>query len=439
MHPQPSIRQATFWYGFVPLLLTFALAQASLQVDIIMLAQRHPGMSGAYALFTRLVLIDLVWIMAVGSVASVLISQAQRQAQSAQCIRWVLAWAAGIGVILMLAGALIYPLLARWLTSGQAYWHTLLAQALPWFIAGAPFRLINACAAFALHATGQGQLAIRWKLSEVAAKIGLNWLFLDTFEFGFSACFVSSLIVQLVSSLWVLTVLRRQTGGWPAWPPKPWRREQSRKAHWEAQRVLAMQLLGLATIGLFTWPALSPISLNRLDALGAGLALAALLFAPLAAFTRLLTLRFSSCQPAQINGLINELRCLGLPIFILIAGLLALSRTELGQHIYQQHGPWWSWFVISLALSLPVRLLSALYRAALQSQSHFQPVTKADTVLNWGLGIPLLLIGLRLDCPLLAFAYLWLPEICIAAWLHRLYLINTQSTERAAHVTETSQ
>ncbi|RMH94896.1 multi antimicrobial extrusion protein MatE [Lysobacter pythonis] len=438
MTPSPTIRGSAFWRGFAALLLAFVVAQLSLQVDVAMLARHAPGMSGAYVLFTRLVLIDWVAAMAFGAVVSVAIAQAARHGSASLVIRWAMGLAGLIGIVLLLTGWLLYPALAPWVAGGDEALVAMLESAIPWFVAGAPFRILNACAAFALHATHRGTTILRWKVCEVAAKVAMNIVFLNIIEAGFVGCFMASLLVQAASSGWVLMCLRKQTGGFPLLPPKRWGCEQAIKGAWEGQRILSMQLLGLITVGLFAWPGISMVTTERLDAFGAGVALAMLVFSPLAALSRFLAIRFSGRPDCEVQALMRELLSHGIPMIAMVAVLLALGQHWLGLSVYAQQGPWWSIFVWSLALSLPVRLATNILRAALQGRGDFNNVAKADSLMGWILGLPLIAIGLKLDSPTLAYAYLWLPEISIFAWLTFRYRASARMRDAATGIAENS-
>lgn len=431
-----SIRTGAFWQGFAALLLAFGVAQLSLQVDVVMLGQRAPGSVGAYVMLTRLVMIDLVVTMAYGAVASVTIAQAVRDGDASLTIRWAMGLAGLIGALLLGAGWITYPLLVPWVAGGDETLVTMLELAIPWFVAGAPFRMINSCAAFAFHATQRGAWVVRWKLCEVVLKLIMNVVFLDFLDAGFAGCLMASLLVHAVSTCWVLWQLRRQSGGLPVLPPLSWSRKQAVKSTWEAQRILALQLLGLLTLSLFASPTISTVTTARLDAFAAGLALAMLVFSPLAAFLRFLAIRFSGRTTADIDVLTRELLRFGVPVAALAGLLLSWGQNWLGQAVYAQQGLWWHVFVWSLAFSLPVRVAGTVLRAGLQSRGGFNEVAKADTLLGWGLGLPITAVGLALDLPILAYAFLWLPEVALVAWLAFRYRATSCVDEAPAVANE---
>lgn len=70
-----------------------------------------------------------------------------------------------------------------------------------------------------------------------------------------------------------------------------------------------------------------------------------------------------------------------------------------------------------LALSLPLRLVNNTLRVALQSQGAFVDLAKVDSLLEWGVGLPLLVLGLHLQAPGIAYSYLLVPEGLALLWL----------------------
>ncbi|WMR34768.1 hypothetical protein, partial [Metapseudomonas otitidis] len=59
-----------------------------------------------------------------------------------------------------------------------------------------------------------------------------------------------------------------------------------------------------------------------------------------------------------------------------------------------------------------------LQRAQYQAAGRFAEVGRLEAAALWLVGLPVLLAGLALDCPPLAYAYLLLPELCVITGLH---------------------
>lgn len=414
-----TVRDRAFWAGFAALVLAFAVAQMLAQIDLGMLAHQAPGMPAAYVMLVRLALIDLLASMALGSVVSVRVARALREGRAGPEIRGALTLAVLLGLMLSLVGWLAYPPLAASLSADDAALRALLLSAIPWFAATAPLRLLNGCAAFILHASQQGPLVVRWKLWELLAKVVLNLLFIECLGFGFAGCFMASLLMHLGSCAWVLRRLQPLMGRGRWLPAADWARAVLRQSAWEGLRLLSMQLLGLMTLVLFAAPQIAPVDTQRLDAFAAASFLALSVFAPLVALIRFLAMRFAGLAPHEVSRLLKQLLRLGVPGMALLGGLLILLGPWLGQWVYAQQGRWWGSFVLMLGVSLPVRLATNALRAALQSLGEFVAIAKVDALLGWAVGLPLLVLGLRLDIPVVAYGYVLVPEALALLWLAR--------------------
>lgn len=407
-----------FWRGFPALLLAFAVAQLMQQIDVGMLARVDPQAPAAYVLLLRIAVADLVAMMAFGAVASVTVAQAARDGDPGPTIRRALGLAALLGVGLGGLGLVLYGPAARAIvgTDGPA---ALVAAAVPWFAAAAPLRLVNACAAFALHATGAGGVVVRWKLGELVGKAALNGLFLFVLDGGFVGCFVAGLLLNLLSVGWVLRRLHRTLGGGLGWPGRRWALDLLRKTAWEAQRVASGQILALATVTLFASPLIGAAESGRFNAFAAGSVLATLVFAPFVAFLRFLAMRFAGRSASDVAALAGALWRRGAPVTLALAAALILSGDWLGAALYGQSGPWWSGLVTALSLSLPIRLAANILRAASQASGAFAQVARIDGLLGWGVGGPLILFGLHWNLPAVAYAHLVVPEALALLWLWR--------------------
>lgn len=404
------------WRGFVPLLLTFSVAQLLLQADLVMLSRLGESATAACIALIRIALPDMVLTMAVGAVASVLVSQAQRDGGADAAVRQALAIAALLGVTVSLLGLLLYPHMATWLV-GSGDVSSLVADAVFWYSLAAPFRFVASAAVFILHALGDGKPVVALKCIEVGLKVLFNWLLIFVLALGFNGSYMAGLIVSLLSCGWLLNRLRQQIGCGFHLPEAAWARDFLRKVWWEAQRLLSAQLFALLALVLFASPYFGPVELARLSAYSAGSALIFLLMAPLVALMRSLAFQLAGCSaPIMLSAL--KLVCgVGLPVVVLLAVALYLGGDWLGQVLYgQQYSRWWSVLVLVLAVSWPVRFFNNLQRALLQARQEFSAVARAESVFTWGIGLPLIVFGLYLDNPLLAYSHILLPELCSALW-----------------------
>lgn len=409
-----------FWRGFGALLLAFAAGQLGPQLDLALLAHAGQGVSGLYVLVTRLAILELVITLALGASLSVLAARGERSGQPGEGLRPALLLAAGVGLPLGLLGGLAgYLLLPRLLSGDPGQVVTALA-ALPWFFVAAPLRLLNGCAAFLLHARGEGPLALRCKAVELLARLLLGVALIQGLGMGLGGCFITGLLLNLGTALWLTRHLARASSGQPWWPRRDWRSQALRGCAWESQRLLAIQAFGLLAVALFAAERFWPPAPGRLDAFSSALTLALLVFAPLSALLRFLSMRLAASPAETHPEAIRQVTHRALPVAVAVAALLALSVHRLGA-LYGQAGPWWTTYVLILAVSLPVRVLGNLRRAQRQAAGQFALVGRLDAGLLWLIGLPTLLAGLAMNSPLLAYVHLLLPELCILAALQRAH------------------
>lgn len=405
---------ADFWRGLFALVLSFVVAQLAAQVDLVMLARAGQGLPGLYVLVTRMALLEFVVAMALGATLSVAVAQAVRQEQAPRVTRQALVLTAIAGGLLGLLAVLAYPWLLSWMLEGDPELAEVGRSVLFWFILAVPFRLINGVTAFILHARGEGALVVRWKLLELGARIILLLILLEGFQTGLWGCFLVGLVLNLCSTVWAAWWLTRHDGSVPWMPSIAWVAEVFRSTSWEGLRVLAVQLFGLTAVALFAvWGDSDRV---RLDSFSAGMTLMLLVFAPLNAWLRFLSMRFARLSAQELGTCVSVLvgRCL--PLGISVAILLVMGAGWLGS-LYNQQGEWWTTYLWLLAASLPLRLIGNLLRAARQSQGDFSLIARIDSLGLWLMGLPTLILGLHMAIPWMAYLYLLLPEILLVVLL----------------------
>ena len=416
------MKWSELWRGFAPLLLTFSVTQLILQADLVMFSRLGESATAACIALIRIALLDMILMVAIGSVASVVVSQARRDGEAGVAVGWILAIAALLGVITSVVGVLLYPRLAMWLV-GSGEVSKLVANAVFWYSMGAPFRLVATATIFILHALGEGRLVVVWKCIEVILKVLFNWLLIFVLALGFNGGYMAGLIVTLLSCCWLLKQLHQRMDIRFALPHAAWARDFLRKVGWEGQRLLSAQLFALLALVLFASPYFAPVELARLSAYSAGTALMFLLFAPLVALMRALAFQLVGASSQHMLLALKMLCRLGLPLVVLVAVALYLGGDWLGRMLYgQQNSRWWSMLIMVLAISLPLRYFNNLQRALLQARQEFAVVARSESVVTWGLGLPLIVLGLYLDNPLLTYSHLLLPEMCSVLWLWRWLL-----------------
>ena len=408
--------ERSFWRGFPPMLASFCLRALLVQLDLTMIAGLGAGALAGYALVSRVAMLDAALTVAVGSVSLLVVSRAQTAGVKRKLLTEIWLCAALLGFAAAAIGALAYPLLIDWLAR-QDPAGEFARSAIFIYISATPIRMVESAAIFVLHSLGRSSLILAWQICETIVKAALNLSLISSF--GFIGCFIASVIVEVLSLLWALILIRRIVVAQGESPSAGFRASFLRGCLVESTRGLAPQLAVFASFALFALFESESGGLQRLDAYAAIQGLIVLVLAPLLAATRFFAMRFSGRSPGEVKRLLSTLLLRGGPLVLILAGLLALGRNSLGAALYGSLGPWWSSFAGALALSLPLRYAGALLRGALLSRGRIGAVATADGAAPWLVALPLIALGLSLDQPTIACLSLLAPEAVCLLWFWR--------------------
>ncbi len=421
--------ELSFWRGFPPMLASFLLRALVVQLDLAMVAKLGAGALAGYALVSRVAVLDAALTVAVGSMSLIVVSRVQKAGIDRRLLTQIWICAALLGVTAAAIGALAYPALID-LLAHQDPAAEFARSAIFINIAAIPVRMVESATVFALHSLGRGGLVLGWQLCEAVAKAALNLRLISSF--GFVGCFIASFMVEILSVVWALIVIRRTVEREGENPPADFRAYFMRGSIVESTRGLAPQLAVFASFALFTLSAATPAGMQRLDAYAAVQGLIVLVLAPLLAATRFFAMRFSGRPSVEVKRLISALLLKGTPLLCLVGGVLAFGRDTIGIVIYGEFGPWWSSFAAALALSLPLRYAGALLRGALLSGGRIGTVAKADSAAPWLIALPLIALGLYLDQPAVACLSLLAPEAACVLWFWRRRALADEKSARFA-------
>jgi len=408
--------ELSFWRGFPPMLASFCLRALVVQLDLAMVARLGAGALAGYALVSRVSVLDAALTVAVGSMTLIVISRAQKARTGRKLLTEIWFCAALLGLTAALIGALAYPVMIDWLAPQDSAGE-FARSAIFIYVSATPIRMVESAAIFALHSLGRSGLVLSWQICEAVVKAALNLHLISSF--GFVGCFIASVIVEILSLLWALIVIRRIVVVEGERSPAGFCASFMRGCVVESTRGLAPQLAVFSSFALFAFFEAAPAGMQRLDAYAAVQGFIVLALAPLLAATRFFAMRFSGRSPAEVKRLISALLLGGAPILVIIAGALALGRNSLGAALYGDLGPWWSSFAAALALSLPLRYAGALLRGALLSRGRIGAVATADSAAPWLIALPLIALGLFLDQPTVACLSLLAPEAACLLWFWR--------------------
>jgi Na+-driven multidrug efflux pump len=421
--------ELSFWRGFPPMLGSFVLRALVVQLDLAMVARLGTGALAGYALVSRVAVLDAALTVAVGSMSLIVVSRAQKARTHRKLLTEIWICAALLGLMAASIGALAYPVLID-LLAHQDPAAEFARSAIYIYISAMPIRMVESATVFALHSLGRGGLVMSWQVCEAFVKAALNLYLISSF--GFVGCFIATFIVEILSVVWALIVIRRIVVTEGESPPPGFRTSFMRGSIVESTRGLAPQLAVFASFALFALSEAAPAGVPRLDAYAAVQGLIMLVLAPLLAATRFFAMRFAGLAPAEVKRLLSALLLGGGPLMFIVAGALALGRDSLGAALYGILGPWWSSFAVALALSLPLRYAGALLRGVLLSRGRIGAVAAADSAAPWLVALPLIALGLLFDQPAVACLSMLAPEAACLLWFWRRHPLAEEKSARFA-------
>ena len=421
--------ELSFWRGFPPMLGSFVLRALVVQLDLAMVARLGTGALAGYALVSRVAVLDAALTVAVGSMSLIVVSRAQKARTHRKLLTEIWICAALLGLMAASIGALAYPVLID-LLAHQDPAAEFARSAIYIYISAMPIRMVESATVFALHSLGRGGLVMSWQVCEAFVKAALNLYLISSF--GFVGCFIATFIVEILSVVWALIVIRRIVVTEGESPPPGFRTSFMRGSIVESTRGLAPQLAVFASFALFALSEAAPAGVPRLDAYAAVQGLIMLVLAPLLAATRFFAMRFAGLAPAEVKRLLSALLLGGAPFLFIVAGALALGKDSLSAALYGNLGAWWSSFAVALALSLPLRYAGALLRGVLLSRGRIGAVAAADSAAPWLVALPLIALGLLFDQPAVACLSMLAPEAACLLWFWRRHPLADEKSARFA-------
>jgi hypothetical protein len=408
--------ELSFWRGFPPMLASFWIGALVIQLDLVMIAHLGTGALAGYALISRVAVLDAALTAAVGSISLIVVSRAHTGSPERSLLNEIWICAIILGLITATVGALAYPILIE-LLANQGPAINFARSAIFIFVAATPLRMFVSATSFVLHSLGRGGIVLAWQVCETAVKAALNAPLISLY--GFDGCFVATFLVSILSVIFALMLMTRIFVSEGKRQDASFRWSFIRGCMVESSRGLAPQLAVFASFALFALSETSPGGMLRLDAYATVQGVIVFVLAPLTAATRFFAMRFAGRSPDELKRLLSTLLLRGGPLLCILAGAFVFGRDAIGAALYGDLGIWWSSFVATLALSLPLRYAGALLRGALLSRGRIGAVAIADSVAPWLVALPLIAFGLLLDQPAIACLSMLAPEVACVLWFWR--------------------
>jgi len=417
-----SVKQ--FFNSYVPILFAFISSKLITQTDLLMIAPLGEVSTAAFAIPSRVMMIDIIIAFAVAPVVSVLIASASNLRKKIITINKFLSFSVYISVVLLLLGLSLYPLIIQ-ASIENVLVVELATVAVLWLTVAIPFRLIQFVCTMVIYATGKGKQLIPIIIFSVLLNFALNWLLIYYFEIGFAGAFISTLItsfIELVLSIYVIREFIHVNRIFS--PPRlSWVKSIINHIGAEWGRLISWQLASFCVLSIISaksqW-------LDRQAAYAVVMEVQALLFIPFIAAMRCTAIIMAPHKDIDVTVLYHSLKQVlwtGLLLLIPLISLIVYYSTSIGTslfHLGSKSIQWWTPFIIVTCLFLPIYLLKSLQMGIWQSQQKFSHVFLADSLTQWFILIPIFYWGLSTNNPWITWSSLPIAEIIMTIILYNL-------------------
>ncbi|MCG8487252.1 MAG: hypothetical protein MI756_07260 [Chromatiales bacterium] len=404
---------------FGPILLSFIGSRFIAQTDIIMLSPLGSDAVGAYSVPSRVMLLDMIVALALGPVVSITMAKARCSEQRQEVINGVFSIGIFLGLILMLAGLLIYPYIVDNLVSDKNT-ASLAREAVFYLTLAIPLRLSQFLGIMLIHGDGRGKVIVPLVLFTIIANAGLNWVFIYLLGFGFSGCYFATILTTAVELAIIILLISDQgkRGSLLCIPRWNWVIELARKGGPEWGRLVSYQAVSLVTLAVF---AMNYNREGQLEVFTLASELQTLLLMPTIAVMRSTAIILASRQQVQslfqIIVSMRDILIMGLFLSLALAVLLLFATDDQWRHIYGiSNGAlvWWHPFLAVLAITVPISLFNSIQRGAWQAAERYSFLFTVDFIVQWLVLLPCVIVGVYLGNPWLTWAGWPLSEVIAA-------------------------
>lgn len=410
----------TFLTVFIPMLAAFVAGKVIVQIDLVMIAGLGVEAVAAFAVPSRVMLIDLIVAFSIAPVVSVMVARAAPGPDRRDTVTRALALSFYVSLAVTLAGVIAYPRLVSTIVATDNV-AELARQATFWLTIAIPIRVMQFVAVMALYAVGRGTRFLWVLCVSLLLKVPLNLVLIDVM--GFQGCFVATAVISVIEFAAALWLLRAELDTRRMWVPPSWTWVAgfTRQALPEAGRVSAYFGLMFVVLTLYASEA---AWVPRLSAYTVAMELQVLLSMPMIAAMRSVAVmlaartRSDGVSPYLAS---RPVAVAGGAIAVLVGAAVLLGGDALGAIVYQLPRAaleWWTpYTVVALAL-IPVTFLGTLQRGIWHSQQRYNFVFLTESAAQWGLLLPSAYLGLRWDAPWIAWSGMLLSEIAVGVVLY---------------------
>ncbi len=396
-----------FLSAFLPVLGSFVSSRLLMQTDIVMVAPLGVDAVAAYAVPSRVMIIDAIFAFALMPIVGIQVSRARSNEDKYRAARGALGVTLVAGIALAAVGFVLYPPFVSAVVKDPGVF-PLALDAVYWMTATIPVRMLVAVATSCVVALGSTRKLKYLYATTVVLNAALNWLLIYQMGIGFLGSYLSTSIVCALECIAILAAVSRQIGGMPIGTFRMSSiRTIVKELGGEWFRLLSLQAEGVVLLGLF---AINAAWTPQMAVFSVATSVTALLTMPLIAAMRATSISISkesaarAMRPAQLStrriALLVSVGCVAIGLSFLVFGF------TIGSLLYRfstEQTIWWQAYVVCLSLSLPISGRCAIKRGILQADGKYGLIAKCDLVASWCWCLPGAILALYLASPWLFF------------------------------------
>lgn len=424
------------------MLLAFLVAKIIVQTDLIMIAPLGEVALAAFAIPTRVMLIDMIAAFAISPVISVIVSGAKEGEERNSVIQNSLSFSIYLSIVLMIIGLLVYPFIVIHIIKNPAVKHLAL-NAVFWMTIAIPARFTQFLCTMILFGSRRGSSLLPIYGVSLVLNATLDWLFIYYLHRGFSGSYLSTFITSQVTLIWSLYILRKDgpLSMIIRLPKLKWIKSFIGSMGAELGRVVSWQVLPFVVLTIL---ASKILWTSTLSAYSVAMEFYLLLAVPFIVIMRSVAIFLASYKTLHSNELYSGFKKIvmfGLFITMLFSIFLILSRNYIGNNIYHLSNEafvWWVPFTWIVAVLLPIAFLNAIQRGIWQSRKQFKFIFFWELVLTWPITLTALYYGLQQNNPWIMWSGMLFIETITCFWLyHNKHKLNPSNKEflPSLHVT----
>jgi len=409
---------AAFLRIFIPLMMALLASKAVVHTDLLMIAPLGEMYLAAYAVPTRIMMVDAIVAFALAPIISVLVGRSDDSDSRYGHITLSISICVYAAVVLTGFGLLVYPLVAEQVISDEV----VLGLSLPALLIltlAIIFRMLYFLGSMILYALDQGRKVIPCLIIAVIFNAILNWYFIYFLDYGFVGAYYATFLVSVFECAYIIYHLRSYLSFVSVLKIPDWSEvfPLFKGAGAEFARLASLFTFQLVVLAVY---ASDTDWVLEMGVYSVAIELYILLSVPMIAAMRSCAIvaarQSKDVDRLGLNHFIMPVYTRGVACIVLFALVFFMIHSQLATdwyHISDNVYDWWVSFVVLSVLTLPFLFFNALNRGVWQSENNYGILLKVDFFTQWFVALPLVMTGLYLSSSWLAWSWMLVVEISV--------------------------